>query len=401
MNTLPHLSGDFNPHVNGNGHHNSANDISIEMLLVESEVPPSENEQIKPQTGPVTSGTYHFQPFSLADVIARPPKQWLIDQIFGPGDIGTIYGLPGSGKTFATVDLIMAGCLGKRFALHFKVARPLTIAYCAGEGHDGLPQRFAAAAHHHGMKGNHPNFTFFEIVPQLFEESSPDSIEVFITEWKARQEAGLVGQLDLLIVDTQHSATVGADENSSTAMGKVLASAKAAIRELGCAVLLIHHSNKQGTGERGSSAMRGAMDFMLEFKQVNKLDGTYSMSCSKLKDGRGWAPRPFRLVATEKFTAPWVSWEETNDDKEADKRKSKTAREILEVLSEHVGSRLIAREIADALAISPQAVNRVVPRLEKEGLLAREELERNGGKVWHYFITAAGVAALQEDGKSI
>jgi RecA-family ATPase len=82
-----------------------------------------------------------FKRMTWADVMALPPKEWMIDQILGRGDLIMVYGTPGSGKTFATVDMAVSACLGKSWAGRFEVDRPLTVAYAIGEGGSGFAQR--------------------------------------------------------------------------------------------------------------------------------------------------------------------------------------------------------------------------------------------------------------------
>lgn len=39
-----------------------------------------------------------------------PSKEWLLDQVFGAGDIDMIYGAPACGKTFVVIDMILSLC---------------------------------------------------------------------------------------------------------------------------------------------------------------------------------------------------------------------------------------------------------------------------------------------------
>lgn len=299
---------------------------------------------------PKPPGAPKFQPRTLADLVAMPPKQWLIDQIFGRGDLLMCYGPPGSGKTFVVIDAILSACTGKQWAMRFDVQRKLTVAYCAGEGVSGLPARFAAAAQFHGVESL-PNFTFFDAAPQLYysddQASDLETIEHFIYEWQERQATGQAEPLDLLVIDTLHSAAVGAEENSAKDMGEVMRKAKLAIKLLGCAVLLVHHSNKAGTGERGSSSMRGAMDCMLEVKPTA---GKYALNCEKLKDGQQWKPQTFDLVAVGDTESVRVWWDEPGELATGTKTKQHKE-QIVAMLKAKPGVRYTASTLGEAVGL--------------------------------------------------
>jgi hypothetical protein len=311
-----------------------------------------------------------FVPLSFEDVLNMPPKEWLIDGLFGAGDLGMIFGPPGSGKTFIVIDLILAACLGEPFAMRFNVARPLSVAYCAGEGLAGLPDRFKAAAAHHGVSAL-PGLTIFRQVPQLYTESqTAANIDQFVLAWKATGKP-----LDLLMIDTLHSATGGADENSAQHMGVVLESCKLAIKELGCAVLLVHHSNKAGTGERGSSAMRGAMDYMIEVSPTGEqLSGKGKLTCSKLKDGEAWEGQRFSLVAVDGCDSVRVWWDELATSGQGGK-KDEVESGVLKFLKQYRGKRFTANDIAEQVAgkdKSDRHLQKVLNSLNESGKIRKD-----------------------------
>lgn len=320
---------------------------------------------------PAPPGTPVFQPKKFSDLLAQPAKQWLVDQVIGVGDAVTWYGPSGGGKTFTIVDLIVCACWGKTWAMRFDIPRPLSVAYCAGEGLSGLPQRFAAAAQHHGVD-DLPNFTFFDSAPQLFtpdRDNNPtaETIGRFVQEWQQRQTSGQAGELDLLIIDTLHSATVGAEENAAADMGRVLNAVKAAIRQLGCAVLLVHHSNKAGTGERGSSALRGAMDTMVEIKPTA---GKFAMTCEKLKDAPAWKPQTFSLVELGDSARVW--WDTPSEDNAGAGQKAADKDALLAELRRYPNQRFTAKQLAEVIAKSDNYCRNLLAELEKTGDCKRE-----------------------------
>ena len=113
---LPQLSGDLN-HIsastNGaNGHLDTAT-LKAKMSI----------DEPQPQ--------WTFQPLTLDDLLNLPPKEWIVEQIIGKGDLAMIYGPPGSGKTFILIDFIFSACLKRTWANRFAIAKPLVIAYAS------------------------------------------------------------------------------------------------------------------------------------------------------------------------------------------------------------------------------------------------------------------------------
>lgn len=337
-----------------------------------------------PQTLADSTGR-HFRPLTLSNLLTMPPKQWLIEQLIGAGDIIMIYGPPGSGKTFVVIDLVFSACLAQPFANRFRTSRPLVAAYCAGEGTGGLPTRFSAAATYYGVS-QLANFTFFAAVPQLFYNDRAaddlDTMQRFVLEWQERQLLGEAPPLDILLIDTLHSAIVGADENSAQDMGKALELAKLATKILGCAVLLVHHSNRAGTGERGSSAMRGAMDCMIEVKPVS---GKFAIKCEKLKDGEAWKPQTFSLVTVGNSVR--VYWDDPNI---AAAEQTPTAVKLARVLQEQPGMKFTAKQLAEAIGVSQAGTINLLTRLVEKGEIKRQlhlaEKPPSSRNPWVYFV---------------
>ncbi len=336
--------------------------------------------QVDP-TIPLADNVPRFKRLTWANVMALPPKEWLIDQILGRSDLVMIYGAPGSGKTFAGLDLALSACLGKQWAGRFDVPQRLTVAYAIGEGGSGFAQRLQAAGEYYGVD-DIPNLHIYMTAPQLFNIQDPCNAAQFVLEYAAAQAAGDVEPLDILFLDTLHSVTAGADENSSQHMGQVLHHAKSIADRLGCAVCLVHHTNKAGTGERGSSALRGAMDCMIEVKEVGS---SRLMTCEKLKDGEAWKPQTFDLVA--KADSVRVEWGIVGSTGKTDATPGK----LVALLRENAGKRFTGKSLAEAVGVTSNTCFVALNRLTEKGEISRE-LE-DGAKPsstrnpWVYFVT--------------
>jgi DNA-binding transcriptional ArsR family regulator len=85
----------------------------------------------------------------------------------------------------------------------------------------------------------------------------------------------------LIVIDTLARCMNDGDENMARDMGKLIAGCDRIRRETGAAVLLIHHGTRSHEFERGSSALRGAVDTALA---VSRSDKQVTLSCAKQKD---------------------------------------------------------------------------------------------------------------------
>ena len=251
-----------------------------------------------------------FRPYSLAELAERPAKEWLIDGMFGTNEIGMIYGLPASGKSFVLVDFAIECAIGGMVADRFDVKRPLNVAYFAGEGVAGMSSRFVQACTDKNVNMEIGNISFFELVPQLHDMQSPEAAIVLVQE-QLQYQANGGKPFDIIIIDTLHTATVGVDENSAQDMGKVLATIKYINKSLNTNVLLAHHTNKGGEQERGSVAMRGSMDVMIKTAKVAGKHAQFLMKCEKLKDDDRWQKQTFHLRKGEHSAS--LEWEQPKE----------------------------------------------------------------------------------------
>lgn len=346
-----------------------------------------DNKKIETPSTPV------FTPFTCADLLAIPEKKWLVDQVFGPGDIGMLYGAPGCGKTFVVIDMIVQMCRGEYWARRFNVNRPLNVAYCAGEGVPGLPPRFQAALKHHDVSTLH-NFTFYRNVPQFYETGNEQSNNIlqFILEWKKRQQEKEADALDVLVIDTLHTAACGADENSSKDMGLVLQACRLASEQLGCAIILVHHTNKDGTAERGSSSLRGAMDFMIFIERPKKGTGTNArMFCEKLKDGEQWQDQDFHLSMVEDCSSVCVLWNDPNEKEVSFARTKENDKDrLLKEMRKQQGFRYTAISLAEVIGQSAAYTRKLLSEMVDKQICLQELFDKSKPSSrfnsWVYFV---------------
>lgn len=222
---------------------------------------------------------------SIAEVLALPPQTWLVDKIIPSLGIGVMFGPPGSGKTFAALNLGLSIGSGENWFGYKTKKRP--VVYLAAEGVSGLSGRLRA--HVSDLFGFDSDF---HVIPRP---------PIFCKDSNAR--AGGANQVcqiiegekikpGLIVVDTLARVFDG-DENGSEDMKIFIDSCELLSRRFECFVLIIHHSGKDAErGSRGHSSLKGALDVEIEVRESN---GIHSLKIVKQKDGERIEPMSFIL----------------------------------------------------------------------------------------------------------
>ena len=227
----------------------------------------------KKGAAPKASAAPTFKLLSPADIEALPDLDWLIEGVLPASAFGVLYGEPGCGKTFVALSMTLDIANGRNWL--DRPTRQASALYIAAEGVLGLKTRIQAYRHRRGLADDNIRF-----VASPIEIMKPLQVEALLTALK--QEGFTPG---LIVVDTLARVALGADENNAKDMGQVVAGLDELKRRTGATVLVIHHTVKTGSHERGSSALRGAADVMITCK---KEDGLHTkgvqLNCDKMKD---------------------------------------------------------------------------------------------------------------------
>ena len=93
----------------------------------------------------------------------------------------------------------------------------------------------------------------------------------------------------LIVFDTLSRCFIGGDENSASDMGMAMAACDDLRARTKALVALLHHTKKDGTVERGSSALRGAVDTILTLEEDDE-QGLLTLTCERQKDAEAFEP---------------------------------------------------------------------------------------------------------------
>jgi len=214
-----------------------------------------------------------------ANQLKDEPVQWLITDILPVKALGSLYGKPGTYKSF------VATYAGTNISLGLPIFGKETVqgdvVYIAGEGGAGLKRRMDANRKRHNL----PEVErLFFLKGQLNMRSKVDDVAGLIKEIKTNQIKPV-----LIIIDTLARAFAGGNENSSEDMGAFIAMVDLLQQATDSAVLLVHHSGKdEARGQRGHSSLLGAVDTELELLKMPEDDSLHrigQLTIKKQKDG--------------------------------------------------------------------------------------------------------------------
>lgn len=217
-------------------------------------------------------------------VLGRLPNmKWIIPHEIPDHGLAMLYGSPSVGKSFVALD----------YAL--QIAQDYPVAYVAGEGEYGFKKRFGAWCHYHNKEASEKFWLVLKNV-RLLNDEDFDWLMTHLYKIQPR----------FLIFDTVARAMLGFDENSSRDMGMFVHRIDYMRKELGCTVLLVHHTNKGGLVERGSSALRGACDQIIKLSEE---DDCIRWEVQKTKDDESAPPKLLKKlrVAFEMEGEPYQS----------------------------------------------------------------------------------------------
>ena len=208
---------------------------------------------------------------SRQEIISLPDPVAIIEGLIFENTKVVIYGQPGSGKTFIALDMALSISTEKKFLE--KSVKGGGVLYLSGEGHAGIKKRIIAWEKHNETK----EAERFYLCPDALDLTNEKVVDELIRQISSKKIAPKV-----IVVDTLAMYMHDADENSSMEMGAFLRGCEKIKKVFKCTILIVHHSGKSaGSGERGSSALRGGADTMLE---VTEKAGKITLSCDKQKD---------------------------------------------------------------------------------------------------------------------
>jgi phage/plasmid primase-like uncharacterized protein len=248
-------------------------------------------DQIERVAGPIKD-KLAFE-FSRADSLELTEIKWVVDDYIESDSLAQVFGDPGGGKSFVSIDI--ACCIATGNAWHGHQVKQGAVFYIAGEGHNGLARRFKAWELGNGISLKGAPLYKSHRAAQLY-----DSTEAAIVAESVKQlsiEANTIPSM--IIIDTV-ARNMGGDENSTQDMNAFIQHLDTYLRQpWNCCVMVVHHSGAMDKDRsRGSTALRGALD--AEYKvALDSGSKTIAFESKKMKDAEMPAPKNFQITQVD------------------------------------------------------------------------------------------------------
>jgi hypothetical protein len=171
-----------------------------------------------------------------------------VPRILPPGNVMTITGRAGTGKTTMIIGAAVAKALGKPIFDAWE-CQPGTVIYAATEDMEGAVLRYSAALYRYQVAPEEAPVIFYPRLPRLVVSmghghTREGGKEFFKSIRVAQWRKELPEQLAVLILDYLSNAKGDAAENSNDDVGRALDAANRMARALKCGVILLAHPGK-------------------------------------------------------------------------------------------------------------------------------------------------------------
>jgi hypothetical protein len=225
-----------------------------------------------------------YRLYTAEDLDKFPPVQWLIPGHLAVGELTGLYGQGGAFKTFLALD----------WACHLAQHGHLVV-YILAEGVSGMKARVGAWKKFHDVEA----LPALCIMPSNVALHDPKSVAAWLQAMALQLDDR---RPELVVVDTLARNFVGGSENDARDMGMFVDGAERIRVRLHTAVLVLHHTTKDGKSERGTLALRNAAFAMFKLtRRGGGGVGTADLECDRMKD----APEPpKRHMAPQRVELP-------------------------------------------------------------------------------------------------
>jgi len=299
--------------------------------------------------------------------LPQPPVEWVVDQLFQRGSVNLVYGAPGSKKTYIMLDC--AVCVaGHEVWLRRETYGGPVLLIDEESGPRRLNRRLAEVGRGHRASADLPiSYTTLAMFNLLSCPADVQHLDVLFGQ----------EQPVLVVIDALADVMVGGDENEVKDTHPVLQKLKGLAHKHNCAVVVIHHSNRQGK-YRGSSAIPGVVDVMLSVDSPNGVSNITFVT-EKNRDGE-MQQFGAQIIFDKPMEAVRLL---ASEPVERIARERTSVAYVLEYLKARSNGAYLDDIIAKPDSCSPNAARLAVYELVKRGILIRTDSGGRGSRAYY------------------
>jgi predicted transcriptional regulator len=214
--------------------------------------------------------------------IARPEP--LIEGLLMRREISVVFGKPGAAKSFLALDWSASIASGSWWMGH-RVHKGRVL-YVIAEGAAGMGDRFDSWR----VARNVRDLSDLHWLPVTVNLYNPGDVSELIKYASGRG-------YEMIVIDTLARCSVGAEENNGKDVGIIIYALERLRLASGAAILLVHHTPKDGETMRGHTALEGAVDTTIK---VGQSEGIIRVENHKQKNSAKFDTITLSLVDYER-----------------------------------------------------------------------------------------------------
>lgn len=311
-------------------------------------------------------GRFNFPLIGFEELCRLEPPVWQIENLFLEESLMQVFGQSGHTKSLFVFDLALSICCEAETWFGRRILKYGPVIWVNADGGRGLTLRANAWMEAHKMALKHPFLTLMGSV-HLHQN---DQMAAFRGQLEAMSPKPV-----LVVFDTLSRCIPGVDENSQAEMTKVTENCHRLKLGTGATICLIHHTDKTGQWERGSSIVRAETDTQI---RVTKDDATglSTVSSRKCREGEPFRDFHFRLQPVGESVI--VVATEGPSGESPQERRFSNVEDALDAIRARPG--VTREELAQWLNTSSATISRYVVELVERREITMMELPREPGR---------------------
>jgi hypothetical protein len=220
--------------------------------------------------------------FTIPELDKLPTPDWQVHNHWPENSLIMVYGPSGVYKSFLSADWGLSIASGRPFQGVHKVKQG-PVAYVVGEGQGGVQKRLKAWLQKNEVDGNIP----FVVIPYQFDLTNAGETEAMEILRIAQDKLGCMPSV--VIVDTLNRHFGPGNENDTNDMSAFVKSCDLMRHETGGSVVVVHHTGRDSSRERGSIVLRSSCDVIISCDMYGDKKGVV-VACEKQKDEDDFKP---------------------------------------------------------------------------------------------------------------